>query len=754
MSIEPKIITFYSYKGGVGRTMSLANVAFLAALNKLKVLVMDWDMEAPGLAYYFRGLHDAMEAKKLKNTRGLLDLCWEWSAVASSAQSGKDVNELFDKAGSGTLFRECVRPLISDTLFESPVTLDYISAGSLTIGGEKLQYEDALSKFSWVSFFEDYAGGAMLEHLKQWSKKNYDLVLIDSRTGFADVAGICTMQLPDEVALCFVLNRQNIDGISRVAASIRELREEEVVLRAVPMRVVRGESSEGSDAKARAVNELTKVGGFSNLAVNDDIKNLSVLSYDELPFYETLAPFCASDPTFDPLTLNYARLASNIIGKELQVPPFRAETLALVKNRLLPRHATIDFIETLSQGEPERAVPELHQLMESAYEAVVNEEPLDAEYVHALVEAADRVAELADDSVDSVLIQTDALDLLRVLTSIDSEQWQALLVEKLGEAVEHHGYLTEGDSQLALLEELDILLAGSAANNLRIKRLEYRRRAAWIYAERKDPASAMRTAGEIILLRKAISVEKLAKDQREALLVNDLDMFHIRGEVSLIKGDYSAAKNEFKQGLLFSEQQKTLGSHSVNRVVFNIHLKLTDIPVPYLSAMESAQHALAAVSNGASVQRVVIRFIHLVDTVLRAGNDDRMVVSFCDSLIGNDGKIKTYLANYYGRYPILAIDFFRSVRSLIAIVTRAHDRRKALTICEFFSETASLVVRALIRRRRTVNEKLQSQLDYEFDLLTTLFDRVGVHVERHSSELENRFFMSGARSNSLPDEEA
>jgi MinD-like ATPase involved in chromosome partitioning or flagellar assembly len=43
---EGRIITFYSFKGGVGRTMALANVAYLAAQNRKRVLVMDWDLEA------------------------------------------------------------------------------------------------------------------------------------------------------------------------------------------------------------------------------------------------------------------------------------------------------------------------------------------------------------------------------------------------------------------------------------------------------------------------------------------------------------------------------------------------------------------------------------------------------------------------------------------------------------------------------------------------------------------------------------
>jgi len=47
------IYTFYSYKGGVGRSMALANIAELFFKQGLRVLVIDWDLEAPGLEHYF-----------------------------------------------------------------------------------------------------------------------------------------------------------------------------------------------------------------------------------------------------------------------------------------------------------------------------------------------------------------------------------------------------------------------------------------------------------------------------------------------------------------------------------------------------------------------------------------------------------------------------------------------------------------------------------------------------------------------------
>ena len=49
-----RVITFYSYKGGVGRSMALVNVATLLSKWGKKVLMMDWDLEAPGLENFFK----------------------------------------------------------------------------------------------------------------------------------------------------------------------------------------------------------------------------------------------------------------------------------------------------------------------------------------------------------------------------------------------------------------------------------------------------------------------------------------------------------------------------------------------------------------------------------------------------------------------------------------------------------------------------------------------------------------------------
>jgi cellulose biosynthesis protein BcsQ len=65
------IFTFYSYKGGVGRSMAMAGVAHLFARRGLKVLAIDFDLEAPGLERYF---FEGEGARSVREQPGLMDL--------------------------------------------------------------------------------------------------------------------------------------------------------------------------------------------------------------------------------------------------------------------------------------------------------------------------------------------------------------------------------------------------------------------------------------------------------------------------------------------------------------------------------------------------------------------------------------------------------------------------------------------------------------------------------------------------------
>ena len=66
------IYTFYSYKGGVGRSMALANVAEWLYRQGLRVVMIDWDLEAPGLESFFYQSQEEFEA--VQSQLGLIDM--------------------------------------------------------------------------------------------------------------------------------------------------------------------------------------------------------------------------------------------------------------------------------------------------------------------------------------------------------------------------------------------------------------------------------------------------------------------------------------------------------------------------------------------------------------------------------------------------------------------------------------------------------------------------------------------------------
>ena len=81
---EGKVVTFYSYKGGTGRTMALANVAWILAANGHKVLAVDWDLESPGLYKYFRPF---LDRAAITATPGIIELISDYAWAATSGEA-------------------------------------------------------------------------------------------------------------------------------------------------------------------------------------------------------------------------------------------------------------------------------------------------------------------------------------------------------------------------------------------------------------------------------------------------------------------------------------------------------------------------------------------------------------------------------------------------------------------------------------------------------------------------------------------
>jgi MinD-like ATPase involved in chromosome partitioning or flagellar assembly len=226
-----QIVTFYSYKGGTGRTMALANVAWILASNGLRVLVVDWDLESPGLHKYF---HPFLDDSVVVATPGVIEIIREFAWAA--------VDQVDQLAAEDDWYREYAQVLqhavsLRWDMFPIEGTVDFISAGR-----QNRDYSSAVSAMDWDNFYDRLNGGQFLDAMRDNMKHNYDYVLIDSRTGLSDIADICTVQLPDILVDCFTLNDQSIEGAAAVAKHIASrYNDRDIRILPVPMRIADSE---------------------------------------------------------------------------------------------------------------------------------------------------------------------------------------------------------------------------------------------------------------------------------------------------------------------------------------------------------------------------------------------------------------------------------------------------------------------------------------------------------------------------------
>jgi WD40 repeat protein/MinD-like ATPase involved in chromosome partitioning or flagellar assembly len=198
-----QIVTFYSYKGGTGRSMALANVAWILAANGNRVLVIDWDLEAPGLHRYF---HPFLADKELVRSEGVIDFVMRYAEQAVT--KGKRPNDWYKPYANILRYATSL-----DHPFAKKASIDFVPAGR-----QGADYATRVNAFNWQHFYERLSGGLLLEAAKL-SMADYDYVLIDSRTGVSDTSGICTVQMPNTLVVCFTLNTQSIEGAAAVAES-------------------------------------------------------------------------------------------------------------------------------------------------------------------------------------------------------------------------------------------------------------------------------------------------------------------------------------------------------------------------------------------------------------------------------------------------------------------------------------------------------------------------------------------------------
>jgi MinD-like ATPase involved in chromosome partitioning or flagellar assembly len=195
-----KVVAFYSYKGGVGRTLAAANFAVYLVKLGLKVVIMDFDLDAPGVDSKFPTY--ALP----QGQAGLIDYILQFQRHGTSPGPVADIL--------------CTVPISSP---RQEYALWLIPAGDY-FGAD---YAAKLNELDWRRIFSDQRDGVAFfqEFLRRINEEvSPDVLIIDSRTGFSEIGGLCTQQLADETVIMSSLASESVKMTRRLARVVRESR--------------------------------------------------------------------------------------------------------------------------------------------------------------------------------------------------------------------------------------------------------------------------------------------------------------------------------------------------------------------------------------------------------------------------------------------------------------------------------------------------------------------------------------------------
>ena len=285
---RPFVTTFYSYKGGVGRTTLAANVA-IALARQGKTLLWDLDVEAPGL--------QTLSALALarKPTAGYFELLAQWQRAGAQVPLSPTQLTAWDGC-RGVVQAQPSLELLSPCVDMKTVLHDYTAIDwTESFGRQPEQGLDLLD--------------ALLAH---WASVGFEFVVIDSRTGLTDLGALLTAALPDVTFLVGNFGVQNTSGLALIWEALQP------AVRELGIRAKRGLSPLVRELIASPV----PVADARRLAAGRDIwikhfglqpqEWLQIDENDDLRFSEKLLLLEGTDD--HPLVAQYRRVAERVLN--------------------------------------------------------------------------------------------------------------------------------------------------------------------------------------------------------------------------------------------------------------------------------------------------------------------------------------------------------------------------------------------------------------------------------------------------------
>src|SRR6266516_4604152 len=180
----PRTVVFYSFKGGVGRTTALIQVAAILAMRGRKVVAVDLDLEAPGLS-------SALNLTPLPQY-GIVDYFYERSYIPEDTEPSISVAEIFGEVripdAPGRFFVVSAGSLDLDYIAK----VDDLRSSIVTKSGEDL----------WSIFYRE-----ITDQLQP------DIILVDSRTGINEWGAFSLLRAADKAVVFLYPNEQNLRGV-------------------------------------------------------------------------------------------------------------------------------------------------------------------------------------------------------------------------------------------------------------------------------------------------------------------------------------------------------------------------------------------------------------------------------------------------------------------------------------------------------------------------------------------------------------
>jgi cellulose biosynthesis protein BcsQ len=212
LSICP-VVTFYSYKGGMGRTTSLCSYALNAALNeKKKVVIIDCDFEAPGYLNFFRLANDLRILSG--ETNGVVEYFLDRDFSKSQSLNIDNYYIRLNKDSYPNYPNQKELEGL-DNIYIFPagnLSENFINTGENEETTHRDHYLQGLARLDLSSQDKIINGFKnLLEEIDRTIKP--DLILIDSRTGFNDIFGTTALVFSKAIVALFGSSQQTKPGL-------------------------------------------------------------------------------------------------------------------------------------------------------------------------------------------------------------------------------------------------------------------------------------------------------------------------------------------------------------------------------------------------------------------------------------------------------------------------------------------------------------------------------------------------------------